>query len=145
MELRKLRLKEFEDGINRFSLRLEKLQKKSRRIGYYRLFVFVLGLFLFLFSFFYLTQLFVWISLGISVIAFGMITAIFNKIDLGIKKNRLWINIKKDNLARMKIDWPDIPLRDFPEMESDHPFESDLSITGKNSLHQLIDISTSAE
>jgi len=145
MELRKLRLKEFEDGINRFSLRLEKLQKKSRRIGYYRLFVFVLGLFLFLFSFFYLTQLFVWISLGISVIAFGMITAIFNRIDLGIKKNRLWINIKKDNLARMKIDWPDIPLRDFPEMESDHPFESDLSITGKNSLHQLIDISTSAE
>jgi len=145
MELRKLRLKEFGDGIRRFNSRLDILQKKSNRFGYYRLAIFLTGLSLFLFSFFYLNQLFIGTILGISIIIFGITTAFHNKIDYGIKKCKLWLDIKKDNLARIKIDWENIPNKLFTDTEIDHPFESDLNISGKNSLHQLIDISSSAE
>lgn len=145
MELRNLRLKQFEDGILRFTERLEKLRKKSRRFGYYRLIILLTGLSLFLFSYFYLDQIFIWIILAISIAVFGLVTAVFNKIDLEIKKCGVWIGIKKDCAARMKIDWSNIPVKDSGAIENDHPFETDLTITGKNSLHRLIDISTSSE
>ena len=145
MELRKLRLKEIEDGIKRFDSRLLSLQKRSFRLAFYRLAIFISGLSLFFFSFFYHVTLLTVISTVLFIIVFGIFTAIHNKIDYGIKKCKVWINIKKDNLARMNIDWKNIPSKNFAQTGNDHPFESDLSITGKNSLHQLIDISTSEE
>jgi ABC-type multidrug transport system fused ATPase/permease subunit len=145
MDLRTRRIKELENSIIRFNTKLIALQKKSRSFGYYRLFIFLLGLLLFLFSFFYLTQLITWIFLAIVLIAWGIVTSIFNKIELEIKKCKLWIRIKKDSLARMRLDWSNIPNKDFTETLNDHPFESDLNITGKNSLLQLLDVSTSKE
>ena len=145
MELRKLKLKELEDGIRRFDSRIKTLQKRSLRFGYYRLAILISGLSLFFFSFFYFNTLFTIISAIVFVIVFGTFTLVHNKIDYGVKKCKVWINIKKDNLARMNIDWKNIPSKNFARTENDHPFESDLNITGKNSLHQLIDISTSEE
>ncbi|RPI75945.1 MAG: hypothetical protein EHM47_01165 [Ignavibacteriales bacterium] len=144
MEKRKVRLKEFEDGIFRFTSRLERLENKSRRYSLYRLTIFLSALILFLLSFFFLDQIYMWTTLGVFLIVFGIVTSIHNKIDYGIKKCRIWLTIKKDNLARMNIDWKNIPAK-APTERNDHPFETDLSITGKNSLHQLIDISTSEE
>ncbi|HSP86932.1 MAG TPA: hypothetical protein VLN45_02270 [Ignavibacteriaceae bacterium] len=145
MELRELRLKEFESGVKRFNTRLERLKKKSSRIGYYRLAIFLTGLSLFLFSFFYLDQFFAWIALSVPIIIFGIVTAIHNKIENGIEKCKIWLEIKKDSLARMNIEWENIPQKDKSFSNSEHPFESDLNITGKNSLHQLIDTAASYE
>ncbi|HVO74234.1 MAG TPA: hypothetical protein VMT35_09455 [Ignavibacteriaceae bacterium] len=145
MELREIRLNQFESGAKRLAARLEKLEKKSRRFGYYRLIILSAGLVSFLLSYFYLNGIFIWIFPALALTAFGITTAVFNKIDFEIKKSRIWIAFKKDNIARMKIDWPNIPYKNFSAPEEDHPFENDLNITGKNSLHRLIDISTSSE
>jgi ABC-type multidrug transport system fused ATPase/permease subunit len=145
MEIRKVRLKEFENGIQRFSSRLEKLERKSSKFSIYRLTIFLTGLILFLFSFFFLSMLFVWISIAVLLIVFGIVSGVHNKIDEGIKKCKLWLEIKKENLARMNIDWKNIPYKNSGELNREHPFGSDLEITGKNSLHQLIDVSTSNE
>jgi len=145
METREDRIKELETGIQKFNLKLARLEKRSRKFGFSRLIIFFSGLSLFLISFFFLTQIFVWISLVITVIVFGIATGIHNKIDEGIKKCKIWIAIKKENLARINIEWQNIPERVLPDIEKDHPFNFDLNITGKNSLHQLLDTSTSVE
>ncbi len=144
MNNKKTRLSELETGIKKFSSRIEYLEKRSRSFGLYRLGVFLTGLTLFLLSFFFLAQIYVYISLIITLISFGILTSFHNKVDNEIKKCRIWLNIKKDNLARMNINWDNIPLK-ASETNKSHPFESDLSITGRNSLHQLIDISVSDE
>ncbi len=72
-----------------------------------------------------------------------MITHFHNKLDRGIKKLELWIEIKTTHLARLNLDWENIPaanLRSKPE-----PNEVDLNLAGEESLHQLINTGTSQQ
>lgn len=52
--------------------------------------------------------------------------------------------IKQTHLARMRLDWENIPPVE-DEYEIDHPFENDLQISGPRSLHQLINTCYSDE
>jgi DNA mismatch repair ATPase MutS len=53
--------------------------------------------------------------------------------------------MKISQLARMNLDWKNIPESNLHLSFSDLTFEDDLDMTGKRSLHQLIDISISNE
>ncbi len=54
----------------------------------------------------------------------------------------LWKQIKETNLARLQLDWQDIPNHDYPTPDG-HPYANDLDIVGSQSLFQLLDTTIS--
>lgn len=59
-----------------------------------------------------------------------------------LQRYTLWLRIKNSHLARMQLDWEQIPPVERQE-ETDHPFEKDLDISGPFSLHQLLNMAYS--
>ena len=68
-----------------------------------------------------------------------------NRIEGSLQNHRIVHNIKKTHLARLQLDWPNIP--PLPKSESDptHPFENDINLSGDQSLLQLIDTTQSQQ
>ncbi len=56
---------------------------------------------------------------------------------------QLWQKIKRENLARLQLDWERIPAKDHP-VPSEHPYMRDLDIIGDRSLLRLLDTTVSA-
>ena len=55
------------------------------------------------------------------------------------------MRIKLTQVARIRLNWESIPSPRFNDASQEHPFEIDLDITGRHSLHQLLDMTSSAE
>ena len=65
----------------------------------------------------------------------------------GALKSRLhrltrWQQIKTTNLARLRLDWQEIPHQTFPTPDN-HPYANDLDIVGPQSLLRLLDTTLS--
>ena len=72
-------------------------------------------------------------------------TILHNKVISLNRTYKKWLEIKKDSLARINLDWENIPEHKiFSSKETEH-LELDLDLTGKYSLHRLIDSSKSRE
>jgi energy-coupling factor transporter ATP-binding protein EcfA2 len=119
------------------------LQKLSRSYSNYRGLIFLTELLLFFILFFTASNLSAVISLGISIIVFGVVTHFHSKLDYGIKKLDLWIKIKTTHLARLYLDWQNIPPVTFSQKTE--PNEVDLNIIGDDSLIQLINTGTTLQ
>jgi hypothetical protein len=132
------------NGIERFERRLDFLRGKSKKLSLYRLSVFFISLFLFFYFFFSGSNIFLFITVAVFIIIFGILTGIHNSIERGIKKNILWTKIKKLHLSRMNLVWSGLPPSAFNPDEK-HPFDFDLSITGEYSLHRLLNTASSPE
>ena len=145
MDFQKIRIQEIESQIDRFQKRLNKLELKSRNLGTTKAIIFLLSIGILLASFFYWTTLPVIVLVIIFLIIFGVLTKLHNKIDLGIKKLKIWIEIKSTNLARINIDWRNLPSQKIVGQNKSHPFEFDLNISGEYSVHRLIDSSVTIE
>ncbi len=145
MSLQTSRFQEIENEVRRFQKRLDKLESKSRNLGSVKAVVLLTGLIAFFISFFYLSTLTVIIITAVFLICLGILTMFHNKIDKGLKKHRIWIGIKQTNLARVKIDWENLPLRRNERANTQHPFEFDLNISGEYSIHRLMDSSLTKE
>jgi MutS domain V len=145
MNLPELKLKEIEEQIKRFKERLIKLEKKSRKLGTIKGVILLSYIILFLVSYFYLSLHFVIAFAVMFLVTFGILTMFHNDIDKGIRKQKIWIDIKSTYLARIKIDWQNLPPRRVVKQNNPHPFETDLNISGEYSLHRLIDSSITPE
>ncbi len=145
MDSQKSRLEEIEAQIKRFKERLTKLEKRSRNLGTVKAIILLSGIILFLVSFFYLTTQITIAIIILFLAAFGILTMIHNDIDNGIKKQKIWIDIKSTNIARIKIDWRTLPVPKVENQNNPHPFELDLNISGEYSIHRLIDASVTLE
>ena len=145
MELQKLRLRQIEEQIKRFKKRLTKLEKKSRNLGTVKAIILLSAIIIFLISFFYLTALPVIIIVTLFLLTFGILTKFHNEIDNGIKKQKIWIDIKSTNLSKINIDWVNLPYEKTAKQNKSHPFEFDLNISGEHSIHRLIDSSVTVE
>ena len=145
MDLQNSRLKQIEDQIKRFKERLIKLEKRSRKLGTIKAIILLSGIVLFFISYFYLSLHFVIAITGLFLITFGILTMFHNEIDKGIRKQKIWIDIKSTNLARIKIDWEKLPVQRIRKRNNSHPFESDLNISGEYSIHRLMDASVTSE
>ncbi len=53
-----------------------------------------------------------------------------------------WTQIKHTNLARLRLDWQEIPPHSFPA-PADHPYANDLDIVGPQSIFHLLDTTLS--
>src|SRR2546426_2106540 len=139
------RLKALENQINRLKKRLDSLNSRSDRYSWIRLAIFLLGALLSVVVFFLLGWLWGVILAAITLIIFNIVAYYHRKIDRSITRHKIWLQIKATQVARIQLDWPNIPAVNSKAPPADHPFAIDLDITGERSLHQLINTAVSYE
>jgi len=136
------RLKTAKNQIRRFQKRIKHLQKISKQCSWYRLIIFLAILFIGI-PLFWVNQQASYIFIGSVFFIFNIIAHFHRRIDSSIKKHQLYLEIKKSHIARIELDWKNVPSSTILLSEKQHPFDVDLDITGEKSLHQLMDISVS--
>ena len=128
-----------ENQIRRVTSRIEYYDQWDSRISTLRLIVFLCGI-----ALVYLTA---WIGNAwlftaaalISLVTFIGLVRQHRKIDNARDKAKRWITIRSTHLARMSLDWENIPERQFTEVSIHHPFAHELNIIGRHSLLELMD------
>ena len=67
------------------------------------------------------------------------------KLDHSYVKFQVLQRFYQTQIARIKLDWEQMPPEPFEDTYKDHPFELDLDVTGERSLHRLINTAVSFE
>ena len=115
----------------------------SQRFSRYRLGIFLLGaaacIALYQHAWFHSGNFVLLIALTI----FLTTTWFHQRLKSRLRRLDLWMTIKKDLLARLQLDWPNIhsPTHQSP---AHHPFALDLDLTGPHSLLTLLDTTFSS-
>jgi len=115
----------------------------SQRFSRYRLGIFLLGaaacIGLYQHAWFHSGNLVLLIALTV----FLTTTWFHQRLKSRLRRLDLWMTIKKDLLARLQLDWPNIhsPSHQAP---THHPFALDLDLTGPHSLLTLLDTTFSS-
>jgi hypothetical protein len=84
-----------------------------------------------------------WIAAGVFVVLFLLVASSHGRVKESITRHQLWHRLKVTHRARMTRDWTRMPLPLVMPTEVDHPFATDLNLTGARSLHQLLDTAMS--
>src|SRR5207247_2624368 len=83
------------------------------------------------------------------LIVFVVVAVYHNRVRDSILRNAMMINIKQIQLARINLDWEQLSRVDQALPESgpppEHPFATDLDVTGERSLHRLLDSAVTKE
>ncbi|MBC8030219.1 MAG: hypothetical protein H7Z16_08915 [Pyrinomonadaceae bacterium] len=129
--------------IARLTRRGEQLEAISNKYWIARRIIFLCGAVLSLLSCRYSGVTAGWLLAVSLLIVFGIVAAFHKRVRDSISTNSLMLNIKQIQVARMHLDWDEFssPLQpqESPPVDTPHPFETDLDITGARSLHQLLD------
>lgn len=139
------RLHLLEREIGRVETRIRALEPRSNRYSWIRVLIFFGGLSL---SLVMLIAIGWWLALPLAVITlvtFGIVAYYHGRLDRSIAMYTIWQHIKASHVARMKLDWQHIPDAYSDTSPEGHPFEYDLDITGKRSIHQLLNTAVSRE
>ncbi len=134
-----------ERQIQRLQRHIERLDQQSNRYGWLRVGLFFSGLFIGLCVGILLAW---WIGIlcfVLSMTIFGIVASHQQRIDHSLTRHKLWLHLKTTEIARIQRDWNGIPDAYTPEQQLNHPFEIDLDITGKHSLHRLLNTAVSTE
>ena len=131
--------------ILRIENRLQKMHKLSRRYSTIRLLIFLSTVGLCIIAAYFLPALFFWIAIGLGVTLFNIVAYYHRRLERSAKRHRIWLRLKLTQLARMQLDWSAIPVPTEQPPERDHPFETDLNLTGVKSLHHLLDLAITVE
>ena len=145
MDKKQERLSLFEDSIRRIQKRLDIFDKRSNFYSWVRVGIFFAGVLVSVLAWFLVGW---WLALVGAVITLALfaIAAYFQRqIDRSITRHKIWLQIQFAQIARIKLDWGSIPVVAPSEPQADHPFETDLDITGKHSLLRLLNTATSLE
>ncbi|NWJ96458.1 MAG: hypothetical protein HXX20_11810 [Chloroflexi bacterium] len=146
MNKQSVRLHVLENQINRLEKRLTRLSATSNRYSWTRLGLFLVEVGLTIAAFYFGGS---WIgSLGIvvSLVVFNVVAYYHRRVDQSITRHKIWLKLKTTQVARLKLDWIALPAMPIlAPSKSDHPFETDLDLTGERSLHRLIDTALTQE
>ena len=124
--------------IERLSRRIKQIEAESNGLSNWRLLLAIGGgIPLFILIFLPYSNLF-WVLLSAVVISFAYLIAKHRRIELSLKKHRIWRAIKQENRARLLLDWKHIP---DPALNLDeHPLETDFDL---RELHRLLNTASS--
>lgn len=81
----------------------------------------------------------------VSALVFTGLVVRHNRLKQQLRRFQLWEQIKRTHIARMTLEWDHLPPAIPAEPQPDHPFETDLDITGERSLHHLLDTTVTRE
>ena len=76
------------------------------------------------------------------LILFLTVTQYHSRLKHRLHRLRLWQSIKETHLARLRLDWSNIPTGSMTTPEG-HTYAGDLDITGTHSLFSLLDVTFS--
>ena len=82
---------------------------------------------------------------GLFLIVFVAVAIYHSRVRTSAARNALMLNIKQVQMARINLDWEQLPRSDQTPPEPEHPFETDLDVTGERSLHRLLDSAVTKE
>ncbi|GAC1467398.1 MAG: MutS family DNA mismatch repair protein [Ktedonobacteraceae bacterium] len=139
------RIEALERQISRLARRKKILDQRSNRYSWTRVAIFFGGIVLTIIGY-VVARWALAITLALlAIIVFSVMAYFQGKIDRSIVRHKVWSYIKTTHIARMRLDWNDIPMVHSTALQSGHPFESDLDITGERSLHRLVNTAVSGE
>ncbi len=145
MNIKQERIEALERQIARLARRIAILDERSNRYSWTRVAIFFGGIILSVIGYF-IARWWLAITLALlAIIAFSVVAYFQGKIDRSLVRHKVWSSIKFAHIARMRIDWNAIPAVRETSLQKDHPFESDLDITGEHSLHRLVNTAISGE
>ena len=130
---------------SRFSSHLQNLRFQSTRFSRLRLIIFLSGFGLGVGLYYIVAQWLGWAVMALTLVVFNIVAHFHRKLIRSIKRHEIFLDIKHAQVARMRLDWSNIPLPPQPGQETEHPFEIDLDITGPRSLHHLLDTASSKD
>jgi len=81
-------------------------------------------------------------ALALFLVIFFTVTQYHSRLKHRLHRLRLWRHIKEAHLARLRLDWSNIPSRAFTP-PAGHTYAGDLDITGTHSLLELVDVTFS--
>ncbi|MCI0513230.1 hypothetical protein L0128_08470 [candidate division KSB1 bacterium] len=142
MNERTSRQQALENAGRRLALRTRTLQRTSDRLAGYRLLVFLLAVILG-FATYWIDLRLSWSIVGGMLLLFSGIAWYHRRIDRGLARHRIWLDLKQAQVARLRLDWEHIPPTITSETPPYHPYAADLNLTGPRSLHHLLDVSIS--
>ncbi len=130
---------------SRLVRRIEELQRQSDRLTLWRLLTF-LALF-FVGAALLLTWGAVPWAVGslLLLIPFFLTVRWHRQVDASITRHSLMRHIKETHLARLTLNWDQLPEGHTSSVSPDHPFAHDLDLVGDRSLVRLLDVSLTQE
>ena len=133
------RLTQLDKQIARLQRRAEVLNQISRKYWNVRRIIFVCGALLAMTFCSFAGTTAAWALGALIAAVFLIVTFFHNRVRDSLTRNSLLIDIKRVQIGRINLDWDRLPPVD-PSAHSipNHPFETDLDITGERSLHRLL-------
>lgn len=131
-----------ENQIRRLEQKTADLEKLSSRISAIRFFDFVLALVLLFLAARSGSVLLFWLILVLGIGLFMGLVSWHRTIDSTIERFNRWMTIRRHHMARMELNWQDIPPLPNHKNYDQHPFAKDFDIVGQHSLLQLINTTT---
>ncbi len=121
---------------------LSRGEHASQQYTRWRLAIFLTGFFtcllLYQSEWFHLGNL----ALALFLVIFVGVTQYHGRLKHRLHRLQLWRQIKEAHLARLRLDWSNIPSRAITTPQG-HPYAGDLDITGTHSLLALMDVTFS--
>ena len=139
------RLLRLESTIARLERRSAQLEKINRQYWRARRVLFVAGTLVTLLALEIAGLRIGVLAAALFVFLFTVVAAFHNKVRDGMTKNSLMLAIKQVQVARIDLDWEHLPPVDHLPSNPDHPFETDIDLTGDRSLHRLLDTAATTE
>jgi MutS domain V len=145
MTEKQARVRALEHQIKRLQKRIAILDHKSNRIGWTRVTIFFIGALLSLLAYFLAGWWLLFICVAVTLTIFSIVAYFHGRINRSITRHKIWMQIKSTHIARINLDWDTIPPEPFTDPPTNHPFATDLDITGRHSLHRLINTAVLSE
>ena len=129
----------------RLQKRLILLRQRSDNLSKWRLILFAVGILLGVVAFFHWGPV-VWLGVtAVSLIPFVVSVVVHRRVDTAVTRFAIWQEMKQAHIARMTLDWANLPAAAHFPVPAEHPFAVDLDLVGEFSLHQLLDTAVSLE
>ncbi len=119
--------------------RIEWLKKISARYSWLRLFIVLIGILAAYLCFTFTSEWTGWTSIVFFITGFALVARYHRNLIKSISKHKIWMQIKSVQVARMNLDWTNIPNPKIRIGEDKSPLDNDLNLSGNRSLHHLID------
>ena len=145
MNKKQERLSLIEYTATRLQKRLDKLDHRSNFYSWVRVGIFFAGVLLSILAWFLIGWWPALIGIVITAVLFAIAAHYQRQIERSITRHKIWLQIQFAQIARIKLDWGSIPVVPPSDTQAEHPFETDLDITGRHSLLRLLNTATSYE
>jgi hypothetical protein len=136
---REARMKRLRRQVAWLDDRLARLGARSARLTWARVWTFLGGSLLTLAIFLVGGA---WAGVGAGALAsllFGAVVAVHRQMEAGIARHAVWRDLRREQLARLELDWAALPPPAGGRPPADHPFGRDLDLAGPRSVLHRID------